>query len=82
MLHGRPACAKTYLKKKRKEKIYAALFGCFLIVFFMSSLAVAFFSSGPIVLGTELNGNGSVEYLCLGDSCEGKRPFRWSDKGF
>jgi hypothetical protein len=34
------------------------------------TLAVAFFSAGPIVLGSEMNANGTVEYLCLGRTCE------------
>lgn len=47
----------------------ATLFFITLIVVFTSSVSLAFASSGPIVLGTELNANGLMEYLCLGASC-------------
>lgn len=30
--------------------------------------------SGPIVVGTEMNTNGLVEYLCLGKGCENLYP--------
>lgn len=33
------------------------------------SALMAFSSSGPIILGTEMNTNGLVEYLCLGADC-------------
>jgi hypothetical protein len=35
----------------------------------MFSLFMAILNSGPIVLGSEMNTNGMVEYLCLGTSC-------------
>lgn len=48
----------------------ALLFGLFLVSVFLLLIIAAFSSSGPLVLGTEKNTNGMVEYLCLGRDCE------------
>lgn len=48
----------------------AAAFSGFLLVVLIASLIVVILSSGPVVLGTELNTNGLTEYLCLGRGCE------------
>lgn len=53
-----------------QELTYAAFFSGFLLLGFLTCLAVAWMSAGPVVLGTEMNANGSVEYLCLGTACE------------
>ena len=52
-----------------KEEIQALLFSVMLAIIVIISLIVAFTSLPAIVLGTELNTNGSVEYLCLGNDC-------------
>jgi hypothetical protein len=57
-------------QRRRREKIQAILFAYFLAVVFIVGLTVSVASAGPFVLGTELNGNGTVEYLCLGTGCE------------
>ena len=57
----------------RTEDIKIYLFGAFLMALFIGGLAVALLSSGPIVLGSEMNTNGKVEYLCLGTGCEDAR---------
>jgi|GEM_PF-3291950 len=57
----------------RADDIKIYLFGVFLMALFIGGLAVALFSSGPIVLGSEMNTNGKVEYLCLGSGCEDAR---------
>jgi hypothetical protein len=44
---------------------------CGVLVFL---LGLSFVSTGPIVLGTEMNTNGLVEYLCLGLGCETLTP--------
>ena len=49
----------------------AILFSLFLLSVLIVSIVTIFASAGPIVLGTELNTNGYVEYLCLGRACEG-----------
>ncbi len=48
----------------------AIFFFIFIVTIFIGSLYTAMASAGPIVLGTELNTNGIVEYLCLGMGCE------------
>lgn len=47
----------------------AAFFFMFLMVALVFTLVTAFASSGPFVLGSEMNTNGMVEYLCLGSGC-------------
>ena len=52
------------------------------IVFFLTLISVLFFASvtaflsleNPVVLGTEINSDGTIEYLCLGRSCEDISP--------
>ncbi len=48
----------------------AVVFFLFLTTIFVGSIYGAAASAGPIVLGTEMNTNGLVEYLCLGMGCE------------
>lgn len=40
-----------------------------LLLFVLGMLVVSLLDMGPIILGSERNGNGSVEYLCLGTGC-------------
>ena len=56
-------------------------------IIFAVSIVLAYFTftiythSGPIVLGTEMNGNGQVEYMCIGRSCEDLGAnFSWKDQ--
>jgi len=63
----------------RREKIYAALFAVFLSGVLAMLLTFAALYSGPIVLGTEMNTNGLIEYMCLGNGCEDVQSFRWQD---
>ncbi len=46
--------------------------GLFLFIVLLISIITCVLLSirEPIVIGTELNGDGSVEYLCLGTGCE------------
>ena len=48
----------------------AAFFGLFLLTVLCLSLAMVAANASPLVLGTEMNTNGQVEYLCLGKGCE------------
>lgn len=48
----------------------AALFAAALITFIIACVYISITSSGPIILGSEMNTNGQVEYLCLGRGCE------------
>ncbi len=61
----------------RKEIIYGATFAAILLATLLTAIGLAFASSGPIVLGTEMNTNGLVEYLCLGRGCETYTAMDW-----
>lgn len=50
--------------------VKAMLFATFLVAVFLVSVVTALMSTGPIVLGSEMNTNGFVEYLCLGRNCD------------
>lgn len=70
-----------YYYKRFNTNCKAMMFsGCVFSVLFLCVLTVAM-SSGPIVLGTELNTNGMVEYLCLGLGCDTSviTDFKWVD---
>lgn len=56
------------------------LFGAVLLTLLCMSVYIMVANTGPIVLGTELNTNGHVEYLCLGSGCESYAKMSWSDK--
>ena len=64
---------------KAKVELHAFLFALALVTMLVGSIAVSFASSGPIILGTELNANGYVEYMCLGSGCESLPQFAWND---
>ena len=53
-----------------REYKKAIVFFLFLMSVFVGSLYTAVASTGPIVLGTEMNTDGLVEYLCLGMGCD------------
>jgi hypothetical protein len=55
------------------EATKAVIFAVCVLSLLLVSLAMAL-TSGPIVLGTEMNTNGMVEYLCLGSGCENLHP--------
>lgn len=69
-----------YYTQKRSEEIKAILFSFFIIGLFFTLCIVAVSSSGALILGTEMNANGQVEYLCLMNGCENFADFHWSDK--
>lgn len=60
----------SYYTRRKIREIKAVLFGVTLCAMLLSSLVIAFVSTGPIVLGTEMNTDGQVEYLCLFGGCE------------
>ena len=58
----------THIRRRRQEK--RAMLFCFaLAVVFISSLLFSIRSSGPLILGSEMNTDGRVEYLCLFGDC-------------
>lgn len=75
---------KKYYKRRltasARKELQAIMFSLMLFIMLFTSIAVSFASSGPIILGTELNANGFVEYMCLGSGCEALPQFTWSDK--
>lgn len=50
-----------------------------LVSVFLGSIFIASLNTGPVILGTEMNANGLVEYLCLGNGCENFTSMRWVD---
>jgi FtsH-binding integral membrane protein len=60
-----------------RQDIKALLFFVGIVAFMLGSIFLAYASSGPIVLGTELNTNGMVEYLCLGNGCDHLQDMDW-----
>lgn len=59
-----------FYTSEQKTVLKAVLFATFVFMVFLVSAVMAFVSTGPIVLGSEMNTNGFVEYLCLGRNCE------------
>jgi len=63
--------------QQRPQYIKAVIFSIAIFLLLVSSLSLSFLSAGPIVLGTEMNTNGLVEYLCLGSGCENLHDMDW-----
>lgn len=60
----------TYYRRRHREMVYATSFAILMGVFVVGLLGLSLAAAGPVVLGTELNTNGLVEYLCLGRGCD------------
>lgn len=63
--------------RRSRELLKASVFFMGMLMVFCFSIFVMFNASGPIVLGTEMNANGLVEYLCLGQGCEHLQDMDW-----
>lgn len=63
--------------EKQRQVILGALSAILMLFLFVSTLLFAFLQSGPIVLGTEMNDNGMVEYLCIGSGCDHLTDMDW-----
>jgi len=52
---------------------------CMFVMLILALLVSAYLmlNSGSIILGTEMNTNGQVEYLCLGSGCESLHDMDW-----
>lgn len=59
-----------YSSRHMSTEKKAAFFGMFLLTVLFVSLITAYTTAPVLVLGTERNTNGFVEYLCLGRGCE------------
>lgn len=70
----------TYYYAYRKSVgLEHVMFALLLILIFAGTLIIAATNSGPMILGTELNTNGHVEYMCLGNGCENFSKFHLKD---
>lgn len=59
-----------HVRHGSKKMVAPFCFALSLLLLFILSLVGIFISSGPVVLGSEMNANGTIEYLCLGTGCE------------
>lgn len=66
-----------YEVRSRRDEVQSAAFGLFILLMVIACLSFALMNAGPIILGTELNTNGRVEYLCLGAGCENLTAMDW-----
>lgn len=66
-----------YLKRRRRQTISITAFSSLLLAMIIAIFALIYLGSGPIILGTEMNSNGLVEYLCLGNGCEDFTRMDW-----
>lgn len=55
---------------KYSNEITNAVFLAFIFGVLLACLYIVYDNLEPIILGSELNTNGRVEYLCLGAGCE------------
>lgn len=62
----------------RRELLSASLFTFGLVVFISVMVYLSITSvSDSFILGSELNGDGTVEYMCLGTHCEDLNRMDW-----
>ena len=66
-------------KHRFRTQTKALLFSGGLLSLMMMSVGVMSYSLPAIVIGSELNANGSVEYLFLGSGCASLPDFHWAD---
>lgn len=67
----------VYPYTPKKRMLGACFFSASLALFLLSTFLFALIANGPVVLATELNPNGTVEYLCLGSGCEDLFKMDW-----
>ena len=70
----------SYELRVKRAQTPEIIGGMFILFGSILLLAVCMFislSSGPIILGTEKNTNGLVQYLCLGSGCEDLPSVDW-----
>ena len=66
-----------YYKPSQREVMGGAFIVLLSALFILSVVIACFILGSPIILGSERNGNGSVEYLCLGAGCENYPRMDW-----
>lgn len=67
----------SMLGRYTRTEVKAAVFGVALCALFFITVGLSIIMSGPIIMGSELNPNGTVEYLCLGSGCENLMQMNW-----
>lgn len=70
-----PMHARSRLKKMTGP----IFFTISLVIIFVLSMVGIFINAWPLVLGTEINANGHIEYLCLGNGCDSRSQMSWVD---
>lgn len=69
-----------YITMRKVEYIKAMVFSSLLMISSFLILCFAFIeNNNQIILGSELNANGTIEYMCLGNGCEDLNRFTWTD---
>lgn len=71
---------KDHTKHCKAEMYKALAFSGLLIAMLVISLSASIGQADRVILGTEMNTNGQVEYLCLFDGCDDLTAIRWNDK--
>ncbi len=66
-----------YQHKSSRTELKAAVFALFLCLCLITVISLSIVNMGPLIIGTEMNANGTVEYLCLGNHCENLTPMDW-----
>lgn len=66
-----------YLRRRRRQAVTLTAFSVCLLTIALGAIVLLYIGSGPIILGTEMNANGLVEYLCLGNGCEDFARMDW-----
>ena len=69
-----------YSYRTPRLRIEHLLLGLFFIGLFILGIYGVYSSYGPVILGTEMNANGEIEYLCAGNGCEDFKDFQISDQ--
>jgi hypothetical protein len=68
---------KQKVFSRQNRLIYALVFLLF-IVGFTTVMSIIMIDSLPLlIIGSELNGDGTVEYLCLGSDCNNLNRMDW-----
>jgi hypothetical protein len=68
-----------YTATKHIEQIKAATLSSLLFISALGVMCYAFSQNRNLILGTELHGNSSVEFLCLGSECKNLTRFSLRD---
>ena len=68
---------ENYFEITKRERVKAAYFFLALFFIFVISVFTSFSSTRLDIIGTEINSDGTVEYMCLGAGCEDISSLGW-----